>query len=366
VAVAGINVVDYLLVGATVAMVVSRFSSGRAIYVDVWMVLPFAAALLVAAWSVVIAGEASGGSEMLLRILLSTALIAVLITASAADEGEQALGAIIRWWVAGVGVCAAGAIVVEAGLVSFVGVLEQPTGDRLSGLSSHPNSLAFSIVMAIPAATYLAQRATGFWRTSWWLAILGTFVWGLFLTGSRSGLLVGAPLLALAVVLVVRSSRLRIMTVPIVILSVVLGFLYLPAVLGDTRLVQGAAQSDSGRILINDSALATFSNNPILGGGFSAQSGVAVPLMVLSAGGLALAVAYYAFVFRALPVLWRSRSERIAQVGILSLAGFLCFGLLNPVFAERATFWPILACALLVLLKSGYTAPANPWRTRPT
>ncbi|MDF2918220.1 MAG: hypothetical protein K0S70_2437 [Microbacterium sp.] len=361
VAVGGNNVVDYLLVAAVISAVLSRLAGRRQIYVAWWMVLPFVASVLVVAWDVMAGDARSGELTMLFRVLISTGGIAILLTSVARASGTPALMRALRWWAAGAVVCGVAAIATWLGLVSFVGILEQPTGDRLSGLSSHPNSLAFSLTLVLPVLVHLAQVARGFWRTFGWVAMLALAVGALALTGSRAGLMVGLPLLGLALILALRASRLRVMTVPLLILGVVAVFVYLPGLLTDTRLVQGSALSDSGRIIYNQDALSTFATDPIFGGGFNAQIGVAVPLMVISGGGLVLVAGYYLFVFRPLPVLWKARGLAVAQTGLLALAAFLAFGLLNPVFVERATFWPILIPALVVLLNRSLEA-GNPWQ----
>ncbi len=189
---------------------------------------------------------------------------------------------------------------------------------------------------------YLATSARTLIAILWWLGVLTSCICGLVLADSRSGLLVTIPAVAMAIVLMIVRSRLRIMSGPILLAAGILAYTFIPDAVSETRLVQGSAQSDAGRTVFNDNALTTFFASPIFGGGFGAQAGVAVPLMVLSAGGMVLFIGYYAFVLRPIPSLWRARRDRMAQTGLLCVLVFLGFGLLNPVFAERATFWPIL------------------------
>lgn len=364
VAFGGYNVVDYLLAVTVIATVLARITAGRRVFVDLWMVLPTVAALLVTAYATIIEGDASGEAESLVRVVVSTAVVAILLTSMGAAFGNVALRRTLAWWVAGISVNALASGAVSLGVINFAGILIQPTGYRLSGLSSHPNSIAFSIAMAVPALVYLLTTTRGGGRILWWLANVAACGWGLILSDSRSGLLVSIPAAGIAIILAIADSRLRLMILPLLILGGTAIVFYLPGALAETRLVQGAADSDFGRVIYNDNAFDVFLRNPIFGGGFAEQAGVAVPLMVISAGGVVLLVGYYAFVFRPVPPLWRARSERVAQTGIITIVVFIAFGFLNPVFAERAAFWPAIIAALMVLLPAATGSERSPWRGR--
>jgi hypothetical protein len=360
VSVGGYNIVDYLLAASLVVMVAARVMGRGKIFIDGWMLAPLLASLVVSAWDVLAGTGTSGQAQDILRVLLSTTLIAVLLTSFATMNDQRPLLITLRWWAVGITVNSLAAILVAAGVVSFEGILLQPTGERLSGLSSHPNSIAFSITLALPVCIYLMTTATRFVLVLWWAVNIGILLWALILADSRSGLLISIPTMAIAAMIALQGSHLRVLTVPILIIGAIFAAAFIPVAIEESRLVQGSAQSDAGRTEINNTALDLFGANPIFGAGFDQQIGVAVPLMVLSAGGLVLAVAYYYFVVRPLSVLWPARSDRLAQTGILLILVFLGFGLLNPVFAERATFWPILIAALSVAVRDG-RASGNPW-----
>lgn len=247
-------------------------------------------------------------------------------------------------------------------MVSIGPLLGQPTGARLSGLTSHPNSLAFSLTLALPVVFYFLGSASSFWGKLTWMLSGGVLVWALALTGSRAGLLVGIPIIVISFVSLLWSSRARLLVIPILIIGGILLAWWLPQALESTRLIQGALDSDSGRVSYNSDAWRVFADNPVLGGGFANMRGVSVPLMVLSAGGIVLFVAYYAFAFRSLPVLWRARSTLLARTGAFTLIAFIGFGALNPVWMERATYWPTLIAALCVLIsQQSAGARGNPW-----
>jgi len=362
VAFGGYNVVDYLLAATVVATLVVRVTVGRRVFIDLWMVLPSITALIITAYAAIVAGAASGEAESLVRVIVSTAVVAILLTSMGAASGVIPLRRTLAWWAAGVSFNAIASGAVSLGLVNFAGLLVQPTGYRISGLSSHPNSIAFSIAMAVPALVYLLTTTRGSTRVMWWLANIAACGWGLLLSDSRSGLLVSIPALGIALILAIAHSRLRLMILPLLLLGGTAIAVYLPSALAETRLAQGAADSDSGRVLYNDNALEVFFRNPIFGGGFAEQAGVAVPLMVISAGGAILFVGYYAFVLRPLPPLWRARTDRIAQTGLLTIVVFVAFGFLNPVFAERAAFWPAIIAALTVVTGKYSDLTRSPWR----
>lgn len=363
-AVGGSNVVDYLLAVAVALTVIAWITGQRKIYISGWMLAPVVAAIIVTAVDVIGSGGGLQGLD-LARVFLATTVIAVLLTSMAATSGRPILLHALRWWAAGVAVNALAAIAVSFGLISFYGILYQPTGARGSGLSSHPNSIAFSITLAIPALIYFAFVAkTRVLPRLLWLVATVISVWGLYLSDSRAGWIVAIPTISVALALAVRRSRFRALTFPIVIIGGILAAINIPPLFEGTRLVEGSAQSDSGRTVFNNQAIDIFLDNPIFGGGFDDQIGVAVPLMVISAGGIILALAYYLFILWPLPTLWRERREAVAQVGILSLLVFLAFGLLNPVFVERATLWPILIPALWLLVAADGSSGLNPWRSR--
>jgi hypothetical protein len=310
------------------------------------MLAPLLAGLTVVLFDLVSGQGSSAWLTMLLRIFFSTAAVIVLLTSISAISKDSLLR-VLRWWCAGIVLSAAVSVAQSLRLINLTGVLDQPTGDRFSGLTSHPNSLAFGIVLALPVSTYLANISTGAWRTIW-LVCVAVLGWGLILSGSRAGLIVGIPVLVASVVSWLWSPRRQLLILPILILGGIALYLWLPSALESTRLVQGAADSDLGRRDFNAAALNVFLSSPLIGGGFGQMQGVSVPLMVLSAGGLVLGIAYYTFAFQKLPSLWTFRSFPAARMGIICLLAFIGFSLLNPVWMERSTYWSIFVASLLV------------------
>lgn len=359
-AVAGRNVADWLLPVAFSAMLLAWLVAKRPVFVSGWMLATTIATLIVTAASA-FAGSGFNGFEMLLRVFLTTAAVAIMLTSIAVRSGTEKLLNVLRWWATGIAVNGAFAIAISLNLVSFDGVLEQTSGDRINGLASHPNSLAFSLSLAAPILVYLLASSRRFWGRAWWLACLVATVWGLFLAESRAGLITALPALGVAIFLWVRSSRLRALSIPLLILGAIAAWTYLPQILGSTRLAAGEGDmSNAGRSVINKDALDLFQENPIFGAGFAWQTGVSVPLTILTAGGVVLLIGYAIFALRPVASLWHDRRTLLAATGLLAALSFAVFGLLNPVFMERATYWPIIIPALCGLLLRK-PAGTNPW-----
>lgn len=361
-AVGGFNLVDYFLALSIVAAVASWSFHRRHIYIDGWMMLPALTAILVAANATLVQGAASPGWQDMARVLLSTSALAILLTSLVVGRSRAVLRKVLAWWGCGIAVNSLASVLASLRLIDLSSALGQPTGDRLSGLSSHPNSIAFSISLALPVFVHLLGTARRWVGASWWLACLGVGIWGLMLADSRAGLLVGLLAFALAATFWLLTSRVRLLALPVFIVGALALSALLPGALAETRLAQGSEESDLGRAVFNGDSMTVFLSNPVFGGGFASQAGVAVPLMVLSAGGLVFAVGYYLFVFRPLPVLLTNWSDGFARTGALVLLVFLAYGMLNPVVVERVTFWAPLLAALWVLTPE--TTQRNPWRFR--
>ncbi|WZH38933.1 MAG: hypothetical protein PIR02_09725 [Microbacterium enclense] len=360
----GFNVVDYALGVTLVLFVGVAFFQRRRLHVFTWMLVPLVAAAIVSAWNTIVK-DATFDAVMLLRIFLTMVSVAVIIFSLNEWIGGDYLRRLLTVWIAGIVANALAAIAVSYGIVSLSGILTQATGERLSGLASHPNSLAFSVCLAIAPCVFLLS--TGRAKIAWMLC-LAVILWGGTLSESRAALLVGLPVLSVALVITLSRSRLRSLAWPVLILGVVAAWFVLPLVLSNSRLSDGAgALSDAGRVSLNENALRLFLQSPLTGEGFDSQSGVSVPLTVLTAGGILFALGYYAFVFAPLPVLWLHRQTSIAPYGLVTVLALIGFGFFNPVFMERATYWPILiAMALCIKAGTSTTMARSLHESRPT
>jgi len=346
VSLAGFNLVDYALGSTSVLLTATAFLQKRKLRIAPWMLFPLFAAFAISVVTT-IARNVDFDSLMLLRIFLTTTCVAVVVFTSVEWFGAKFLRSILIFWVLGVTVNCLAAVGVSYGLVSFGGLLTQSTGARLSGLASHPNSLAFSATMALASSVFLVFNAR--FKIAW-AGCLAIILWGATLSESRSFLIVGVPVLILAVTIAIRRSALRIMAVPLAIVVAVVALFVVPVAFENSRLADGAgALSDAGRSFLNENALNTFLASPVFGAGFAHQAGVSVPLTVLTAGGLVFALGYYSFIVYPLPGISRAWKTPLAPYGILSLVALTGFGFLNPVFMERVTYWPILIAFVLAL-----------------
>jgi hypothetical protein len=357
----GFNIVDWFLAATLFCAISARLVQRRPIYLSFWMVAPFVAAFLVEAAALFLARSTDFSGIMVLRVFLATAVIAVLIHSFAISNSRDRLVRLLSWWAAGIAVSAGAAVLVANGRISLAGVLTQATGDRLSGLAAHPNGLAFSLSVAFPVFVYFVRNANSRGSRFLWLVASAISVWALFLSDSRSGLLVGLASFGLSIFVAVGTTRGRIFIIPVLTVAGVLALWKLPDVLAGTRLLEGAPQSDLARTIINTRALDEFIMSPLVGGGFSALGGVAVPLQVISAGGVVFAFGYYLFLLRPLASLWRTRTEAVSTAGLLVILTLLAFGVLNPVILERAAFWPGLIALFYVRATAGALPTAVPW-----
>jgi hypothetical protein len=340
----GFNVVDYALGVTVVLLVATAFFHRRSLEVRGWMLVPLVAAAVVSAWNTIVK-DAPFDAVMLLRIFLTMFAVAMIVLSFQSWFGSGYLRRLLKVWVAGIAFNGLTALAVSFGVVSFAGILTQATGERLSGLASHPNSLAFSVSLAIAPCLFLIARERG--RILWVLCLV-LILWGGLLSESRAALLVGLPAFGLGTIVSIARSRLRSIAWPVLILAAVGAWFAVPLVLADSRLADGAgALSDAGRSTLNESALNLLLRNPLTGAGFESQAGVSVPLTVLTAGGILFAIGYYAFVFSPVPALWRHRRSPIAPYALITVAALISFGFFNPVFMERATYWPILIATAL-------------------
>jgi hypothetical protein len=361
VSISGFNVVDWLLAAALFFALCARVAQRRTIQVSFWMVAAPLAAFIVETAAVLSQRADDFNRVMVLRVFLATTVIAILVQVFATSNRREMLIRLLGWWGAGIALSAAFAVLVANGMLSLEGVLTQATGYRLSGLAAHPNGLAFSLCIAFPVLIYLVRYAKRFAFRLFWLGALAVSLWALFLSDSRSGLLVGLVSMGVSIVANIGSTRGRLLLIPLLVLAGALAATVLPGLLAGTRLVTGAPMSDAARTLYNSQAIDQFLVSPIVGGGFSALGGVAVPLQVISTGGIIFVLGYYAFLLHPLLPLWRGRTRLISVTGLLVILTLLAFGVFNPIILERAAFWPALIALFYVRSTARTPAEKAPW-----
>ncbi|WP_181435434.1 O-antigen ligase [Curtobacterium sp. MCBD17_013] len=348
--VGSLNVSDVLLVLALLGLATEALVQTALVRVRVWMILPTLAGLLLVARDVIVWGRALNGAylgeglsplQMLTRVSLSTLGIA-LVTAGVGARDRQAALRAIWWWLTGVCVSAAFALAQAMGLASLT--LQQTNGaGRFAGLSSHPNALAQTAVLAIPLAlvAVLRSRGSGRFMSFVLVILLGAAV---FQTGSRAGLLVGFATLVLGALEYARRAKALRWALPICLFVVAAVVIYGSRVIGSTRFASdsGAIQSNEGRIQSINDGWSSFSSHPVFGAGFGIWVGELTPLVLLASGGGVFLAIYSWFALAPARSLWIARADPLAAALLMDVVLVLILGLLNNGFTERYTFWPAL------------------------
>ncbi|WP_183042332.1 O-antigen ligase [Microbacterium sp. AG1240] len=309
-----------------------------------WVVLPSFVAIALAPIGAILAevpgvalGSAIGFAS---RIVFTTAVPAVLILVQAQLSRRR-----LRWiagaWVAGVTLNAFVALLTSVELVNVEGIVEGTTGERAFGLAAHPNTLSLSVALACPVlVTLFLMRGRHVLVRLLSLAGLLLAVNALFTADSRAGLVVGLPALLVSfLVIAFREWRggFALLLVPLIAIAVIM---LAPVVFFQSRLSVNLTRDLSyiRRAELAGAGIETWAQSPIFGTGLTSASGVSVPLLLLSAGGVVLLAAYYTFPLallsrvRGVPVSWRAAF-------VLMLLAVLVFGLLNNGYAERVSFW---------------------------
>lgn len=350
-----VTVVDVALILATVFSLLSWTVGGRKIYLRTWMFLPPIGALLIVATGVIFRQDTNIGLDYIFRITFGTTLIAILINSERATRGASGLMRLLHWWAFGIVVNAAIVVLADSDLINIANFVNNETGTmRAIGLAFHPNSLAFSLSIALPVLAWLWSRPGG--------GSLAKFIWlggflacinALYLADSRAGLLVGASAGLVGVFIAIRGTWARLLSLPLVFFAGVALLHYVPPLLATTRFAsRGSAASDSLRTQYNSAALDAFAAHPVFGSGFGAMTGVAIPLQLLSSGGLVLLALYTAFI--AVPTLQFFSRPRgaLCNYGILVVGTIVGFGLLNSALTERVTYWAPLIIASIIKLNN--------------
>lgn len=350
-----VTVVDVALMLATVSSLLSWAVGGRTIYLRLWMFLPPIGALLIVAIGVLFRQDTNIGLDYIFRISFGTTLIAILINSERATRGASGLMRLLHWWAFGIVVNAVIVALTDSGLINIANFVNNETGTiRAIGLAFHPNSLAFSLSIALPVLTWLWSRPGG--------RRLAKFIWlggflvcmnALYLSDSRAGLLVGASAGLVGVFIAIRGTWARLLSLPLVFFAGVALLHYVPPLLATTRFAsRGSAASDSLRTQYNSAALDAFAAHPVFGSGFGAMTGVAIPLQLLSSGGLVLLALYTAFIAAPTLQFFSRPWGALSNYGILVVGTIVGFGLLNSALTERVTYWAPLIIASIIKLNN--------------
>ena len=347
-AVQGINVADVALALTVLAVVASWVFRRRKLHIKFWMIAPLIGVLIATAFSVIGLGQPIGSSgDFAVRAFLSMTIVAIAVLSERDSYGLQRMRELLGWWAAGVALSASAAVLSNAGLVDLTNIVDAPlAGARAVGLAFHPNSLAFSLVIAVPVQMFIFVTAVR--QRAKWAALIGfaLCIAALVAADSRSGLGIGLVVGVLSIAAALRIGRARWLSLPIALLGLVAIAVWVLPLLGQTRLGVGAGSaSDVVRAEYNGRAWRTISEHPFLGTGVTGMEGVSIPLNLLTVGGFVFAALYYTFVFAGSAPIWRSYPSATFIYGGFVLASILGFGINGNGAFERATFWPLLLIA---------------------
>lgn len=270
--------------------------------------------------------------------------------------GALGLPILIGWWRPDekVVVRLATAYLLGSTLSAAVGIT-QYHGERIQGLTTHPNFFAMCSTLAIAIVPFLETRIERGWR----LVILATVpinLLGIWWSGSRTALL-GMIFVAMLYPLLKRSvmAALSLAMAGVAAMYVVVRF---ASVSGDQtnalgRLLGGgtASVSDNVRIAHQEQAWHNFVSSPVIGRGFEPRTqGLGfdahnIYLQVASATGVLGLTAFLLILF----FLAKQATVRTRHLGLLALPVlvYMFVGPVIPMLWDR-WIWSMAALALLV------------------
>jgi hypothetical protein len=340
-----------------------------------WAPLPLVAVLIVAGFHIVVDGAAAGEAfGIAVRTFLGLTVVAILIHSEVKAFGLDRALSLLKWWCAGVAVNALVAVLSAFGFLNISALLIGPTTDdglpivssRAVGLTFHPNSLAFGLLIALPSTVLIAHSyARGMSRLMWLIAIAleGT---GLVLADSRAGLGIGLAALLGSLIVILRKTKAGRFAIPVLGIAALAAIPFAVSALAETRLAPGAGTlSDIGRTQFNLAAFAYFAENPVFGAGYSASSGTSMYLQLLSEGGILALAGHLIFISAGSSGIFVTAPRLIRGIGVISLAVTLLFVLFQPGTTERATWWPVLLLAMWGTIPSGNRNAVDPFYSEP-
>jgi hypothetical protein len=220
-------------------------------------------------------------------------------------------------------------------------------GTRQTGLALHPVHLAEACSLGAPLACWLVAHYRG-WRRIVALFTLAGTVGGVYFSGSRAGAVVVA-LSVVAVFLLLRSLRVRIVQLAGVAAVVALGFFIkfpqlVDTVSSTTRLGNSASTdfSDQARAILAGQAADDFRHSPIYGNGLQlALSSHDIFRQSLAAGGIILLMSLV--VFLGLSLLRAAEYARIDPLGVavaVTVTAFIVLGATENFLTDRYLYVP--------------------------
>lgn len=374
--IAGINLVDYLLVAAVVFVLLDAVSNGRRLPVYAWAVLPPVVLLIIGLSGSVVRGdplsanrlgwervvgssvgaEFTGALPLIARMALSITAVTIILAgvSNNAQDRNVLVKRIMCTWAAGAAISGAYGVFQRVGDVGNLPFVYQIVSDtRATGLANHPNSFGQTIVLALPVLIYMIGATHGFAKAVMALS-LPISMYAIFLSGSRGALLCG-PVIAVVTFtyLMTSGKRLAIWVPPIVALFLALAIVTMPTVLKATRFFDESGRVSSAVRRANlERGIDLFYTNPLFGAGVGSWNSEMVPLILLTSGGVLYLVVFYGSLAHPLLVRPRTSGGLFVPILVISAIGFFGFGLLNNGIVERYLYWPF--AALFALGLGGY------------
>lgn len=341
-----------------------RFLTGKAPALRTWMFLGTVAGL-VCLLAERLAPEPLGGYlvdgtaiDVFGRLFLTTTATAIAYASLIGSGGPRLPRRLAAAFLAGGAFSALVAVVGGLDQFGLGALIDESSGPRATGLTFHPNSLGCAIVVAIPVALWgLAYPASRFARWASASCLL-TLLGGLMAADSRAGYLAGMLTLAVSGIwFIVRAAgRSRALQVCGYLLAI--GTVGAVTIGSNNRLTSLGVLSDSQTDVLRQGFLVDgwklFANAPVFGFGLAGGSGVSVPVLLASSGGVVLFVGYYGFVAATVGASWRRRrAEPLCIAGVLCALAGVSFGVLNNGAFERFLFIVPVICAAIPVVTRG-------------
>lgn len=353
------TVADVFFVGAATAMALALVLEGAPRTLPGW--LPAAAAILAlsALLSTMFSAAPAANVAPALRFIVSLVFVPAIIS-WASTSPTRVVAAATAWIVS----AALNSVVAASDFFGFTDVGAGVTGERFlgraAGLATHPNHLAFAAAMALPVALALATTTRNVAKKAASLAIAGTLVMGILVSGSRAGILSGV---AGVLLLPLFHRRARRSIVAVVVLGAAFAFAlaaYVPAetgvFVGVQRLVAAesvdvsdVAVSNQTRLGLYEEASADFAERPLTGHGFGlVRVAHNIYLQLLQAGGLPALLGFLVFAAGVLHTGWRrarddalpARVQMVAAAASASMGVWITAGLVQNQIYDRYLYVP--------------------------
>ncbi|WP_433803072.1 O-antigen ligase family protein [Actinomycetospora sp. CA-084318] len=276
-------------------------------------------------------------------------------------------------WVLGAAVNAAVALADETGLTAISAhFISVDVGGRQAGLTAQPNHLALSVGLAAPVAVWFLLSTRGRERLLWAgaTAVMGG---GLFVSGSRGGLVVALGAVGVALLVDRLGRRLLLPLAGAAVGAGTLLVAFFPTMLDrlgrELRLTgaESAAESDAIRARIHAQALLDIEHSPLRGIGLHVMTeGHSIYLQLGASGGALLFLGFVATAVGALAdggAIARAGGPAagLARALVVAFGAWLVVGVVENQIADLYLYVPLALLAGLAV-----TVGARPATPAPT